>query len=128
MMSRTELGRPTKIDKNTVKKLESVLKRGASVSEACDYAGISRQVFYYNLKNSPDFFYKIDKAKNHLKYLAITNISKAMEKGDIKVSKWWLEKTNYFNYITTIPNDENPENKPVTYKEALELIQNTVDL
>ena len=48
--------RPSKLDDYTVGKLEEAFKRCANVSEACFYAWIHRDTYYYNLNISNLFF------------------------------------------------------------------------
>ena len=56
------MARPTIVKTEYVKKLETAFNNGANVSEACSYAGISRQVFYNHLKGSAEFFDKMQTA------------------------------------------------------------------
>lgn len=51
----TKVGRPPKIDYRLMGKLEDALHHGANISEACKYAGISRDTFYRYLKDEAVF-------------------------------------------------------------------------
>ena len=49
-LSKNEGGAPTKMTDDTVTKLESILKIGGTIEEACSYALISRETYYRWLK------------------------------------------------------------------------------
>lgn len=86
------VGRPTIIDENVVKILEEVLKAGSTVTQACYIAQISRQVFYNHIREGGEFLYRINTARNFLQVRALKNVANAIEEGDLKTSKWFLEK------------------------------------
>lgn len=88
----SKTGRPTVVDTKVVKVLEDVLKEGATITQACDIAQISRQSFYNYMKSDEEFFYKMSVAREHLKLIALKNIVKKIEEGDVKTSMWYLEK------------------------------------
>ena len=46
-------GRPTVVDDEVIKKLEEVFSIGGSVGEACFYADISEETYYYFVKKWP---------------------------------------------------------------------------
>lgn len=48
-----EVGRPSKLTPETVKKLEEAFAIDATVEEACFYADISRQTYYEWIKQNP---------------------------------------------------------------------------
>ena len=68
------MARPRKINEEVVGKLEYAFMKGFNVTEACDYAEISRDTYYDNLK------------KNKL------NLAEAIESGDLDESKYYLER------------------------------------
>jgi hypothetical protein len=53
--SMSNIGRPTKLTPETIKKLEEVFAMDGTVKEACFYAGISTQTYYTFVKNEPEF-------------------------------------------------------------------------
>jgi len=60
----TKVGRPPRIDYQLMHKLEDALQHGANISEACHYAGISRDTFYRYLKNETVFSDKMKTAQS----------------------------------------------------------------
>ena len=111
-----ELGRPSKLDEETVEKLVTSLKGGLSQKKASVYAGIGETTFYrwqraYKkideecggnpdaIKNADDldlweFWQSIKKAKieGELGHLAVIN--KAASNGVWQASAWYLERSN----------------------------------
>ncbi|HXK52837.1 hypothetical protein H6802_00440 [Candidatus Nomurabacteria bacterium] len=85
-------GRPSIVTNAVVKKLEHALRRGASITEACSYAEISRQVFYYHMHVDEDFFDTMCIARDSLKLNALENIYYAIQEGDLRASMWYLSK------------------------------------
>lgn len=63
-MVKKATGRPTKIDYQTIIKLADAIQHNATVTEACRFAGISRDTYYRHL-NQPVFAEKIAIAKNN---------------------------------------------------------------
>lgn len=91
-------GRPTAITDDVVRKLEDIFKIGGTVSEACNYAGISRETYYYRVERDPGFLTKMQAAMQYsdvvAKNLVVDSIVK---KKDLNSAKWWLEKRVYKN-------------------------------
>lgn len=85
-------GRPTIVTDVVVKKLEHALRKGASIKEACNYAGISRQVFYYHMHVDAGFFDTMCIARDSLKLDALENVYLAIQDGDLKASMWYLSR------------------------------------
>lgn len=54
-MVKKNMGRPPKVNYKVMDKLEDALKNGASVTEACNYASISRDTYYRYLNNEEVF-------------------------------------------------------------------------
>lgn len=57
------IGRPPKVDFKTIIKLADALQHSANVSDACRYAGISRDTYYRYMKNEPVFAERMVSAK-----------------------------------------------------------------
>jgi AcrR family transcriptional regulator len=68
MTHKNAIGRPNKVNYTVMSKLEDALRYGASVSEACAYAGISRDTFYRHFRNEKVFSQKIKTARTNLLY------------------------------------------------------------
>lgn len=67
MTNKKAIGRPNKVNYTVMSKLEDSLRSGASISEACEYAGISRDTFYRHFRNEKIFANKVNAARiNHL--------------------------------------------------------------
>lgn len=92
MVNKKPIGRPLKVDYKVMAKLEDSLQYGATVSEACYYAGISRDTFYRYFKNEEVFAKKMEAARNKLLYIAKRNVADAIMNGDYQSSVWLLEK------------------------------------
>lgn len=92
MVSTREVGRPAKVNYAVIHKLEDALQYGATVSEACYYAGISRDTFYRYFRNEKAFARKMEAARNKLLYVAKRNVADAIMNGDYQSSVWLLEK------------------------------------
>jgi|13_taG_2_1085334.scaffolds.fasta_scaffold62780_1 hypothetical protein len=111
-----ELGRPSKLDEETIKKLNAALRVGLSQKKSAIYAGIGETTFYRwqrrfneideacqgdpdNIGNVEDlelwdFWQSIKKAKvtGEISHLGV--ISKAAENGVWQASAWFLERSN----------------------------------
>lgn len=94
--SKNEVGRPTVMSDETVRKLEESLKGGMTVSQACVVSDVSRDTYYRHYKMDEAFSDKMRFAKSYVAMLAKQNIAKAIADGDIGVSKWFLEKQSSF--------------------------------
>lgn len=56
-------GRPPKVNYKIIMRLEDALQHSTSVTDACSYAGISRDTYYRYIKNEPAFAEKMSAAK-----------------------------------------------------------------
>jgi ACT domain-containing protein len=65
MAIRNAVGRPTKINYRIIIKLADSIQHNATITEACRYAGISRQTYYYYLNSEEVFAEKMAVAKNN---------------------------------------------------------------
>ena len=87
------VGRPTIRTEETVKKLEDVLKLGASDLAACSYAGISRETFYSWIADDDIFSDRIENAKNFAIIAARqVVVSSIIDDKDLDSAKWYIEK------------------------------------
>lgn len=94
--SKNEVGHPTVMSDETVRKLEESLKGGMTVSQACAVSDVSRDTYYRHYKTDEAFSDKMRFAKSYVAMPAKQNIAKAIADGDIGVSKWFLEKQSSF--------------------------------
>lgn len=65
---------------------------GFSDNMACVYAGVSRTAFYRFLANNEPLRDRFKALKRHVRLQARFNIAKAIEAGDLEVSRWYLER------------------------------------
>lgn len=63
-MVKKATGRPTKINYQTIIKLADAIQHNTTVTEACRFAGISRDTYYCHL-NQPVFAEKMATAKSN---------------------------------------------------------------
>ncbi|CUU34460.1 Homeodomain-like domain-containing protein [Armatimonadetes bacterium GXS] len=68
------------------------LSQGATISQACASAGVSRRAFYDWLKNDPRFAEAVEIAQGKLIALAEGVVLDAIRRGDLKAAAWWLER------------------------------------
>lgn len=92
ILAKTKRGRPTKMTQGTLRKLEELFVRGLSDEEACLIADIGTTTLYDYCKENPEFSERKELLKQRVKTRAKLNISKAIEDGDIDLSKWYLER------------------------------------
>ena len=83
-------GRPPKIDKDTLGKLESAFKMGATDREACYYANINPDTLYEYQKKNPDFTEQKEAWKQNPVLKAKHTIYKNLD--DAKTAQWYLER------------------------------------
>lgn len=65
MTNKKAIGRPNKVNYTVMSKLEDALRYGASISEACAYAGISRDTFYRHFRTEQIFAEKMKTARTN---------------------------------------------------------------
>lgn len=58
-------GRPHKVDYRVMIKLADAIQHNASITEACRFAGISRQTYFFYLHNNSVFSDKMTTAKQN---------------------------------------------------------------
>lgn len=64
-MYRNETGRPPKVTWKVIVKLADSLQHNSTITEACRFAGISRQTYYHYLNNDEVFSIKMEAAMNN---------------------------------------------------------------
>lgn len=69
MTNKKANGRPEKVNYTVMSKLEDALKHGASVTEACAFADISRDTFYRHFRTKKVFTDKMKLARTNYLYL-----------------------------------------------------------
>lgn len=87
-------GRPRAVTPDVVGKLEEAFTVGANITQACDFAGISRDTYYDYCERNAGFIDKVAEWSARTGLRAKYNIHKAIENKDVDVSKWYLERTD----------------------------------
>lgn len=82
----------TKHDERTVQLLEAAFNNMFNITEACEYAGISRETFYTWLADDDIFSFRMSVARKAPNKKAKENIAAALAAGDTNVSRWYLER------------------------------------
>lgn len=72
MAIKKAVGRPSKVDYGTIIKLADSIQHNSTVTEACRYAGISRDTFYRHVSNEPVFAEKMIAAKENQRKLVMS--------------------------------------------------------
>jgi hypothetical protein len=96
------MARPTKWSNEIVGKLEEGFIAGLNVSQACFYAGISRDTYYSRLTAEPEFSDRMKQCKESLIIQSKLNIASAINNGDVNLSKWYINKAS----LSYSPSDE----------------------
>lgn len=65
MENKKVAGRPLKVNYKIIIKLADAIQHNANITEACRYAGISRDTFYRHYNEGQIFADKINKAKEN---------------------------------------------------------------
>ncbi|MDQ5885888.1 MAG: hypothetical protein QG628_285 [Patescibacteria group bacterium] len=85
-------GRPTKLTPEVVSILADCLRQGMTVREACSQAVISHEAYYSRTRSDEHFADIMYKAQQEPTITARQVLIEAINKGDVGVSKWWLER------------------------------------
>lgn len=85
-------GRPKKITKAVLQKLEEGFLKGLTDRECCFYADISPGTLYNYCKEHPEFLERKELLKSNIKVKAKFNLANEIEKGDMDLSLWYLER------------------------------------
>ena len=84
-------GRPEKIDKAKLQKLEIAFGYGCTDEESCAFAKISPSTLYNYQQENPKFMEEKEGLKQMPNLKARKVVVKSMEK-DPSIGQWWLEK------------------------------------
>lgn len=82
----------TKHPEATVLLLEAAFHNMFNITEACQYADISRETYYNWLGDDDIFSYRMSVAQQAPNKKAKENILTALNAGDTGVSRWYLER------------------------------------
>ena len=65
MTAKKAIGRPLKVDYKIIIKLADAIQHNSNITDACRYAGISRDTFYRHLNSEEVFAEKMATAKDN---------------------------------------------------------------
>lgn len=72
MAAKKAIGRPLKVDYKIITKLADAIQHNSNVTDACRYAGISRDTFYRHLNSEEVFAEKMATAKDNQNKLVMS--------------------------------------------------------
>ncbi len=96
--SKNKGGRPPTVTDQEVAKLEQAFAIGANVTEALNYAKISRDAYYRFLKKNPTFRNKFDELRTTPVLKALQTVYNNLDHPDS--AKWLLERRRRDEYST----------------------------
>lgn len=104
--TKNPVGRPTKLNSLTVKKLEEAFALGCTDEEACFYADISKVTLYKYQDKHPEFINRKEALKLRPVLQARQNVVQNL-KTDVKNAQWYLErKTKEFKQRHDVTSDD----------------------
>lgn len=86
------VSQPTVYNLTILAKFIEAFHNGYNITEACQYAGVSRDSYYRWLEEIPEFAERIEEAKMMPNRKAKENVLKDIREGEVSTSKWWLER------------------------------------
>lgn len=86
------IGRPTVLTTEVLRKLEQAFTWGCTNREACLYADIGESAFYEYKQANPDFAERIQILRDSPKLKSRAIINKKLEELDDATAKWYLER------------------------------------
>lgn len=125
---RSNAGRPTDYGPEVVNKLSAAIQRSMSITEACHYAGISRETYYNWLEKYPEFVDKMELAKTYLFRKSKDIIADDITNGkSVPTAKWFLERRDAdfkAKQATELSGTIEVTNEHATLKEIAEQLRN----
>jgi hypothetical protein len=110
-----EVGRPTVITDEVLRKLEEAFALGCTDLEACFYADISKTAFYEYQKDNPEFADRKEQLKQRPILLARTTVVKEIqEKGELALKFLERKAKAEFSPSADINLGGQPDNPIVT--------------
>lgn len=88
----SKMGRPTIIDDTRIAILIQSFHDGLNIQQACWQADISADAYYDRRAKDPDFADIMKRAQDFLSMNARANVTKAIKKGELKTTRWYLER------------------------------------
>jgi hypothetical protein len=117
-----QVGRPTDMTPETVKKLEEVFAIGGSDEEACFYADISKQTLYNYQKKYPEFIDRKEALKNKPFLKARQTIIKSLDQPNYAFEYMKRKKKNEFGDSVNVEGGLNVNLVSYGNDDTLELV------
>lgn len=115
----------TKHPERTVSLLEMAFHNMFNITEACQYAGISRETYYQWLADDDIFSYRMSVAQQAPSKKAKENILTALNEGDTGISRWYLERKDP-EFMPKAKVTSDPEER-ATREKIREFLDDTND-
>jgi|GEM_PF-4971792 len=115
IVNQPPLSKLTKHDENIVQVLETAFHNGYNITEACQQADISREIYYRWLRDDDIFSYRMSVAQSALNRKAKTNVFDAINNGDPNIS---------LRYLTLRDPDFKPKAEVTTIPDVIEARNN----
>jgi hypothetical protein len=109
-MTKKPTGRPSVMTATTVQKLETALRDGFSVEMACHVSGVGRSTYYQHLQSDIEFADKMELAQDWITQRAKQVVAQAIDKGDLKMATWWLERRARAEFAANPPVLQGKQN------------------
>ena len=123
-ITRSPIGRPSTVTEEKIKRLEEAFMFGFSDNMACIYAGVSRTAFYRFLANNEPLRDRFKALKRNVRLQARFNVAKAIEAGDLEVSRWYLERRDpLFNQKVEVEVTERPIDEAEVLQQLERLLE-----
>jgi len=116
-------GRPSKMTKEVVKKLEEAFAIDATITEACFYANISRETFYNWMKANKKLFDRLEELRANPVLTARTTVCNAI-KTDSDLAMRYLERKRKGEFSPRIETDNRNRE---TFDESAKEIKNLLE-
>lgn len=98
----------------TLRKLEDAFCYGMTNREACFVTGISESLFYEVCSNNRQLSERFKLLQDSPRIQALRNVVDEINKGDVKLSQWYLERRDRdFNPRTVIQNEASEEQQQI---------------
>lgn len=125
MLTKLKRGRPKVTDKpDIVSLLVSAFRDGLTVRQACIQSGISHEAYYRRCREDADFADKMYFAQQAVLTAARRNVIKAIKRGDLRTSQWWLEKHDFAKQAEERPPVAIPvQTDPIKGKALINIIR-----
>ncbi len=107
MPKKNPWGRPSKIDEESIKKLEEMFKLDCTIAEACSYAWISHTTYHDWCNKDKEFSDRMERAKNYAFILSRKVLMKGIRDGNDKNALEFLKRRDrrYSDKNETIVNN-----------------------